>query len=230
MEKYFDAFLYFANWGTHWFMLRLPKKLVDVKALKQYVADDILDVRTKGDFVVLDFRSEDESGDWYDSNEESVLASLVSLRTDLLNGDLRCLYLGWLAAAQTGELDGDAVEPPVPPGLHRLSSPLKSLADFLRIDKKLLKTAAKSSRAEVVSQKPLKKELAGWIAKLPVAEKDKILVQLAEGNDPHLSMNLLQRFRESRGKQSINEKIEKDRPQRTVSELLAAAGLGYREG
>ena len=34
MEKYFDAFLYYANWGTHWFMLRLPAKLVDVKAMK----------------------------------------------------------------------------------------------------------------------------------------------------------------------------------------------------
>jgi len=28
MGKYFDAFLYFANWGTHWFMLRIPKKLI----------------------------------------------------------------------------------------------------------------------------------------------------------------------------------------------------------
>jgi hypothetical protein len=55
MEMYFDAFFYYANWGTHWFMLRLPKKLVDVKAVKQYEADDHLDVWTKGDFVVLDF-------------------------------------------------------------------------------------------------------------------------------------------------------------------------------
>ena len=26
MEKYFDAFLYLANWGSRWFMLRLPEK------------------------------------------------------------------------------------------------------------------------------------------------------------------------------------------------------------
>ena len=31
MEQYFDAFLYFANWGSRRFMLRLPIKLLDPK-------------------------------------------------------------------------------------------------------------------------------------------------------------------------------------------------------
>jgi hypothetical protein len=31
MEKYFEAFLYLANWGTHVFKLRLPSGLLDVK-------------------------------------------------------------------------------------------------------------------------------------------------------------------------------------------------------
>src|SRR4029450_12188656 len=29
MERYFDAFLYFANWGTHELMLRLPRRVLD---------------------------------------------------------------------------------------------------------------------------------------------------------------------------------------------------------
>ncbi len=29
MEKYFDAFLYLANWGTHVVKLRLPTRLLD---------------------------------------------------------------------------------------------------------------------------------------------------------------------------------------------------------
>jgi len=29
MENYLDAFLYLANWGSRWFMLRLPKKLLE---------------------------------------------------------------------------------------------------------------------------------------------------------------------------------------------------------
>ena len=227
MEKYFDAFFYYANWGTHWFMLRLPKKLVDVKACMQYAADDHLDVWTKGDFVVLDFQSEDESGEWYDDEEEPGLASLVSLRADLSRGDLRSLYLGWLAAAQNGALGADDVEPPVPAGLQRLSASLTGLADFLRIDDKLLKTAATAGPAEAAS-KPPKKELARWIAKLPVEEKNKMLLQFIEENDSRLSLNLLRRF-ESRGKRSGCKSIEKDQPRRTVGELLNAAGLGDDE-
>ena len=30
MERYFDAFVYVANWGTHWFMLRLPRRALDL--------------------------------------------------------------------------------------------------------------------------------------------------------------------------------------------------------
>ena len=30
MGKHFDAFLYVANWGTRWFMLRVPRKLINV--------------------------------------------------------------------------------------------------------------------------------------------------------------------------------------------------------
>jgi hypothetical protein len=224
IEQCFDAFFYYANWGTHWFMLRLPKKLVDIKTIKEYAADHHLDIRTKGDFVVLDFQSEDESGEWYGDEEKSGLASLIPLRADLLNGDLRSLYLGWLAAAQDGALAADDVEPPVPPGLQRLSASLESLAEFLRIDDKLLKAAGKAGAAAVDSG-PAKEDLAKWVAKLPAAEKNKILLQLAEGNDPHLSLDLLRRFRESRGGPSVKKDAEARQDRRTVGELLAAAGL-----
>ena len=132
MEKYFDAFLYYANWGTHWFMLRLPAKLVDVKAMKKYCGEDSFSLWTKGGNAILEFHSEDESGDSED--ESTRLASLVPLRTDLLGGDLRSLYLGWLAALQAGEIEDNEREPPVPPGMKRLSASLRSMADFLRID------------------------------------------------------------------------------------------------
>src|SRR5947209_158585 len=36
MEKYFDAHLYFANWGTRHLMLRLPRRLVDVEQAELY--------------------------------------------------------------------------------------------------------------------------------------------------------------------------------------------------
>ena len=33
MAKYFDAFLYMANWGTHRFMLRLPGSLLPLESV-----------------------------------------------------------------------------------------------------------------------------------------------------------------------------------------------------
>ena len=36
MERYFDAFLYFANWGTRQVMLRLPVRLLDVETAERY--------------------------------------------------------------------------------------------------------------------------------------------------------------------------------------------------
>ena len=45
------------------------------------------------------------------------MGSLMSLRSDLLRGDLRCLYLGWLLCAQNEEFAEDELEPAVPAGL-----------------------------------------------------------------------------------------------------------------
>jgi hypothetical protein len=40
------------------------------------------------------------------------MSSLAPLRADLLAGDYRCLYLGWLDGVGCHELDDDAIEPP----------------------------------------------------------------------------------------------------------------------
>jgi len=40
MFQYFDAFLYFANWGTRRLMFRMPAELVDAKAAKQYCTSE----------------------------------------------------------------------------------------------------------------------------------------------------------------------------------------------
>jgi len=51
------------------------------------------------------------SSDW--QGDDCWLGSLIGLRSDLLCGDLRALYLMWLHAAGCGELDADAFEPEV---------------------------------------------------------------------------------------------------------------------
>jgi hypothetical protein len=141
MDKYFDAFLYMANWGTHIPKLRLPDTQLIAKAARLYAVGERTAVRVKNGNVIFSFLSEDEEGE--DSVEsEGLLASIISVRSELARGDLRALYVGWLLCAQSGELEPIDLSPPVPPGLAKLSGSLTSLVEFLRIDRTLIRVAA----------------------------------------------------------------------------------------
>ena len=140
VEKYFDAFLYVTNWGTHQLMLRIPRKLIDLDLASQYCIGDSWTIYEKGDYLIFDFTSETEDYDWEEG--EGYLSPLISLRSDLIRGDYRCLYLAWLFCAQMDELEDDEEEPPVPANLGNLNASLKSFADFMRLDKDLIQVAA----------------------------------------------------------------------------------------
>jgi hypothetical protein len=59
MERYFDAHLYFANWGTHRLMLRIPKARVDLKAFKPYfVGRHAARLTSTREHVLLDLDSD----------------------------------------------------------------------------------------------------------------------------------------------------------------------------
>lgn len=217
VEKYFDAFRYLANWGSRWFMLRVPKKRLDADALSPYCAGEALSRHTHGDHVILSFRSENEEPEWAEG--EGWLGSLLPLRTDLMQGDHRCLYLGWLLGAQQDDLQEAALEPPVPPGLADLSAPLQSFADFLGIDEDVIAAAAERSEAggglELSSQ-----DIARWLAELPAADKDAVLTSLLEGHDLHAATTLRQRARRDiRGAEVAAGQADR----RSVAELLARA-------
>src|ERR1700722_5686306 len=103
MEKYFDAFLYYANWGTHQLKFRLPSAVLDFKTVQAYCNGDTFSAYVNDDKVLLDFLSQSEDGgEW---EEDLRLASFLSLRRDLSCGDLRSLYLGWLSGLQSDERD-----------------------------------------------------------------------------------------------------------------------------
>jgi hypothetical protein len=219
MEKYFDAFLYVANWGTHEFKLGLTSKLLSVKTARLYFCGDAASVREKAGKLIFTFLSEEEgSGEWVQG--EGILSSLLPLRAELARGDLRGLYIGWLLSAQIGELGRDVPEPPVPPNLGTLSSALSSLVDFLRIDPDLLAAAAQSS-PRTKSAPANRKAMAAWVASLPVREKNDMLVRLMEAEDSHIGMELSSRF----NRRVTVRSPAAEGPPRTVADLLAAAGM-----
>jgi hypothetical protein len=217
LEHFFDVHVYVANWGTHRFMLRIPKALLTAKEAKPYCGEYGFTVREAGDSLILDFTSnDDEGGDWEEGG--GWMASLAPVRGELMRGDRRTLYFGWLLRVQEGEVDEDATEPPVPAGLGKLSAPLTRLAEFLRIDEDLLAVAAERSGAE-----PARDEgVAVWITALPVEEKDQLLLEAIEGGDLDLGSKLLARYRASRRGKG-NESARAGEAGRAVGELLEAA-------
>lgn len=154
MERYYDAHLYVASWGTHRVMLRLSGDLLDPDVVEDYCVGEQLSARVTAGYIVLDFTSRDDAGDFdFDYDAETLLSTIVGVRAELAAGDLRPLYIGWLAAYGAWERDEDAfdrdadddLEPPVPPGLGTLTAAQRALADFLRLDEDLLTIAARTS-------------------------------------------------------------------------------------
>jgi hypothetical protein len=219
LEKYFDAFVYVANWGTRRFCLRLPKAWIDYEKVERMLPGDSVWAQRTAKHVIVGFEiSELEPDDLDDGT--TWMGALISLRSDLLRGDLRCLYLGWLLCAQNGELDEGQFEPSVPGGLGQLTAPLRSLIDFLCIDEDLVQAAAVTSAS--LSSGPGHSELAAWIRSLAESEKNNLLVMAALESGEHWKSQLLHRFYQEN--QPLPPPAIASQP-RTVGDLLSAAEI-----
>jgi hypothetical protein len=216
LATYFDAFVYVANWGAREFHLRLPQELVDAKQLKAMLPGKSVQLRGAGKFVTISFESEVEPDDDWDDGT-GWMGSLISLRADLLRGDFRCLYLGWLFSVQNGEFSDEVLEPPVSAGLRELSAPCNSLIEFLGIDEDLVEVAASAS--EPLKAGPSRKELAAWIRGLPEKEKDGLLVDALTEMDERWRIELLRRFEHENVAVSDHGAVDR----RRVADLLAAS-------
>ncbi len=225
MDRYFDAHLYFANWGTRILMLRLPLALLDLKTAKPYCDTESAHARRSGKNIIIEWHSEDEEGDedWAEGGP-GPLATLVGLRTELAAGDLRPLYLGWLASLNGEDEDaGDEpdeeaeMEPPPPPGLDRLTAAQSALVDFLRIDRDLLAAATAPGRGVRADQGGSSAALDAWIKRLSSGQKDAALRRLLSDEDPHAKAELL---RAARPTTAVN-----DAALRPVRSLRARAAM-----
>ncbi|TDC61056.1 hypothetical protein E1258_12705 [Micromonospora sp. KC207] len=218
MQRYFDAHLYLANWGTRRLMLRLPKHVLDPATVAQYCQGDSASAWTTGKHVIIDLHSEDEDGaDEWDLDGHGLLTSIIPVRACLAAGDLRLLYLAWLRCVQSEGVADDEPEPPVPAGLGILDAPLTAVAEFLRIDPDLISAAAAGS-APAASGEPTAAQLRTWVVRLPARDKDAILADLITGGDGHLRSQLLRRHRDAHPTDASNPTAA-----RTAGELLATA-------
>ncbi|MFJ9752730.1 hypothetical protein [Streptomyces chartreusis] len=196
VERYFDAHLYLTNWGTHRLIVKLPAALLSTETAASYTVGDRASAHTHDASTLIDWSSDDENGtdedDWDDGSGH--LAALIGIRSELAAGDLRPLYLGWLATLPSLRDPDTVTGPPVPTGLTTLTGPQQALADFLRVDRHLLNAARNSTPAAAVQND---QQLAQWVAALPAADKDRILLRLARQGATGEGSDLLHRYRRS---------------------------------
>ena len=194
MGSYFDLFVYVANWGTRRFAIRLPKSALNEADIQRFSIDDeVMTVKSFGNYLILDmeYNEEEPSGEWEEG--EQWLAALSPLRKSLIEGDQSLFFLLWLVQVERGWIREDAIEPL--PGVAMISEPLRTLADFLKLDRHLLEAAIQSQPSD--SGKATAKDIDGFLRSLPENEKLNLLAHLYVGDDPHLSAGLRRRHRET---------------------------------
>ena len=111
----------------------------------------------------------------YSDEDGGQLDAMVPLRTAAMAGDLRVFYLVWLQAVEFKLRADDHVEPI--PGLGPLDGALEECANFLEINGKLIRAAARQKPYEDF---PSDDVLANRIAEIPVDEKNILLHRLAK--------------------------------------------------
>lgn len=206
VARYFDAHLYFANWGSRRLMLRVCANHVDAREVRPYFVGDAARVTKAANYVVLDLRSDLEGPD-DDEPYRGMLDALVPVRSELMSGDLRCAYLAWLLAVQAEEVDDDDVEPPVPQGLRALTAAQATLVEFLRIDEDLLAAAAAASAPPTDDARAMR----AWVTALPSHIKDSLLLRSIEEPDLALGIELSRMYRsETKASSTMAKRFVRD--------------------
>lgn len=183
MRRYFDAFVYTANWCSCRLALRLPLSAFGKSELKQFATKYSLTVEAGDGYWILDW-SLDETEDhdrFAEEDGSGWMRRLAPLREELLRGDLRPLYLGWLAGAGSGEMREDALEPEVPAGLSELSPPQQALVEFLEVDPDMLAAAAAGSTRALQSDAAEAHRIDAWLAEWSRDEMAAMLKLIAQG-------------------------------------------------
>nr|WP_199044185.1 hypothetical protein [Glycomyces salinus] len=229
VARYYDAHLYYADWGARELLLKLPRRAVDVESIEPFQADDGVGITSSGKHFIfeLSYSTEeppDYEEDVWDQDEGGLrfdLSEIAGVRQEIAEGDYRALYLAWLAAYGRWEIEEDAfpaddedrLEPPVPPGLKSITVPQRALADFLKLDQTLLEVAAEASPNRTAPRTTV----AEAVTVLSDKQKERLLLRVVEGDGEKVRLELLRKSR------AADESEHVASGERTVGELLDTA-------
>ena len=192
--KYYDAHFYIANWGTIRLGLAFPAGALSQKALEPYLRggeghEQTLTFKKIGERCLLWWERNEEGG-WGWTEGDGLIDQLIGVREELMRGDLRALFLGWLADFDPDEWqdpkDGAVCMPPIPAALKQLSPAQSSLIKQFPVDPDALAVAAELSPADTPERIPVPAALE----RLSVSEMRVLLVRVAEGGGPGVMAEL----------------------------------------
>ncbi len=181
MRRYFDAFVYTANWCSCRLALRVPLTTFGESELRDFAVKHVLTIEAGDAHWIFEWAlDEAQDSDRFALNDGSGwMQRLAPLRDELLRGDLRPLYLGWLGGAW--DLKDTALEPEVPPGLAALSAPQQALVEFLEIDVDLLAAAAAGSVGVTQQDVAGDDHIDAWLAEMSRDEMAALVKLVAQG-------------------------------------------------
>jgi hypothetical protein len=231
LEEHFDVLFYVANWGSRQLAFRFPRSTIDLSLFRPYYMIEQITIKTTERHVILDINFHEEGrGDWIEG--EGMLGSMALLRQEIMQGDMRALYLAWLKAAESfgdgpddgwddatqdpeiDRADGEGdIEPPVPPGLKELSAALRAFAEFLEIDQDVVVAAAEASPPIQQQDDQIERR----ITLLPEAERNAFLIRAVRG-EPNIGLAILRRLREVAGSPSTEQPTAPRRSFRAIQE------------
>jgi hypothetical protein len=222
LRRGYDLHLHYANFGVRKLLIRLPVNLPDAPGAGPYFADDgLLFLKDeRGQANILSIEPYYEPGDQEELwNVQEILDRLVPLRAEILEGDLRPLYLAHLTIRSDGEhVPEETTEGPVPAGLGKLTAPQRALAELFGLSDALIAAAAEGNPG-----KPAQEDLGGlharWLHRLPQGPKDAWLLDWLADAHSGARSDMLAEFRKSRPTAAWPT-VPHDR---TIAELEAAA-------
>jgi hypothetical protein len=227
MRDFFDVHVYLANWGSAVLMLRLPKEVIDEKTLQAFAVDSYFDVDDLADYWLLTWSlGESEDYERFDHEEGgSWMPRLEPLREELLRGDLRSLYIGWLQAVTMEKELASEKEPMALEGLGKLTAAQQALAEFLAVDPDLLTGAGVGSAVKSPEEVDAT-TLDAWLDQLPREEVRRYLQQMLTGQGAQAERTLRRSFVAWRSQATSEKQTEMCR---TVEQLWHQAKQSRKE-
>ena len=195
--QYYDAYFYFADWGSFRFVLAFPEECLSLEAIEPYLRNgdefgSSLTCARQAGRVMLRWDFQEEAVCWDDPVDISgMLGRLSGIRESIMRGDYRALFIGWLAGFYPDEEYGSKeMVPPIPDGMEKLSGDLSCLAGHMQLADDAVQAAVKFSPGGGM---PEPMPMSDVVGALSVEEMKRLLIRVGEGEEGRVKTELIKR-------------------------------------